>query len=300
MEDENPEVRTEAVTLLRALTRAHFGFAVFDFEEKQQAAIKRWRNALDSGSISTAESLQLGVRRSNLPLGHTLLAHGYRGGVKELDPTGQVVWDFSIKGAWAAERLRNGNTLVASYSERRIMEVDTEGEEVWSFKTPNLNARELWNGNILVAAYSDQRIIEVDRKQNEVVWEFAAQNSVHDAVAVGKDRILFVWKQGVREIKRSGEIVWEWIGTEDQSKLYGVQRLDNGNTLIADYGLGRVVEVARNKEVVWEIAVSRPSDAFRLPNGNTLITTSREHIEVTPQKEKVWIWPGARSGSARR
>lgn len=298
MADEDPDIRSKSVQLLREVTGAQFGFAVYDTEEDRLEALKRWRNALASGSAKLIEPVAV-----DTPLitdGHTLLAHGYRGGVKEVDPTGQVLWDFSVKGAWSAERLPNGNTLIASYSERRLIEVDRKGEEVWEFKTPNLNARPMPNGNILVAGHSDQRIFELRRKDSEVVWEYDAGENVLDAQWLKNDHILYAWEGGVREIKRNGDVVWQWLAPENGSKYYGVQRLANGNTLIADYGAGRVFELSFEKAIIWEYSVSRPSDAFRLPNGNTLITTSRDHREITPVKETIWTWPGARSGSARR
>jgi hypothetical protein len=64
--------------------------------------------------------------------------------------------------------------------------------------------------------------------------------------------------------------------------------------------MSRVMELNAQHDVMWEMDVSRPSDAFRLPNGNTLITSSKEHLEVTPEREIIWRKSGARSGSARR
>ena len=65
------------------------------------------------------------------------------------------------------------------------------------------------------------------------------------------------------------EIVWEYSeGLEDVSY---VQRLENGNTLIADRGNNCVIEVTPDKKVAWKYEVNEPMFVQRLENGNTLI-----------------------------
>jgi outer membrane protein assembly factor BamB len=98
------------------------------------------------------------------------------------------------------------------------------------------------------------------------------------------------------------EIVWMWgrgelMGPHDGSVL------DNGHVLIFDNGLGRgwsrVVEVdPLSGRIVWEYKAPNPKDFYtasqgcnqRLPNGNTLITSSEqgEVFEVTPEGDVVW------------
>jgi uncharacterized protein (UPF0248 family) len=55
---------------------------------------------------------------------------------------------------------------------------------------------------------------------------------------------------------RSGEIVWEYKGVPPESFFSAdrgsAQRLPNGNTLITDSAEGRVIEVTKDGEVVWE------------------------------------------------
>ena len=300
LDSETAAIRGRAAEMLRAATNTHVDFAAYGSEDQRAKASKRWRDAFDAGTLKLFAEQGNTDDLSHIARGNTLLSKGYLEGVEEIDPAGQMVWSYSIRGAWSAERLANGNTLIASYSERRVIEVDADGNVVWEFNTPALNARWLPNKNILISTYSGRKVIEVRHKSQDVVWEYEAQDNVHDAIRLKNNNIVYVWKHGAREIKRNGDIVWEWLGALPKSKLYSVQRLTNGNTLLSDYGLGRVIEVAENQEIVWEYEVSRPSDAFRLPNGNTLITTSREHIEVTPTKQVIWTRLGARSGSARR
>lgn len=61
--------------------------------------------------------------------------------------------------------------------------------------------------------------------------------------------------------KKTAEIVWEYRETPDfYSNAYGsVKEMDNGNILINDGMSGRVFEVTREKEIVWEMTLSGES-----------------------------------------
>lgn len=98
------------------------------------------------------------------------------------------------------------------------------------------------------------------------------------------------------------KIVWMWgrgelMGPHDGSVL------DNGHVLVFDNGLGRrwsrVVEVdPLSGKIVWEYKAPKPRDFYtasrgsnqRLPNGNTLVTSSDqgELFEVTSKGDVVW------------
>ena len=75
--------------------------------------------------------------------------------------------------------------------------------------------------------------------------------------------------------------------------------LESGNVLISDLN-SRVIEVTRENKIVWEHAMQNPVDAFRLPNGNTLITDAARFIVITPDKKIVWEMTGCNYGTARR
>jgi len=68
-------------------------------------------------------------------------------------------------------------------------------------------------------------------------------------------------------------------------------RLENGNTLIADSRNNRVLEVDSGGRVVWSFkGLAFPFEADRLENGNTLIADNNHKrvIEVNPGGEIVW------------
>lgn len=82
-----------------------------------------------------------------------------------------------------------------------------------------------------------------------------------------------------------------WISTPHSAFV-----LNNGNILFADAYLNHVVEINRDKKVVWRYkqGLFSPMFARRLDNGNTLIADTHHHrvIEVTPDKQIVWEYIG--------
>ena len=102
----------------------------------------------------------------------------------------------------------------------------------------------------------------------------------------------------------AGEVVWAW-GADELEGPHDAQILPNGHVLIFDNGLkrkwSRVIEVdPATNEIVWSYTAPNKGDFFtlsrgsnqRLPNGNTLITSSEQAavFEVTPEGEVVWRW----------
>jgi hypothetical protein len=67
--------------------------------------------------------------------------------------------------------------------------------------------------------------------------------------------------------------------------------LANGNFLISDFNGKRVVEMARDKSIVWEQPTEQECfDSDRLPNGNTIFGCPNLVREVTPEHELVREW----------
>ncbi len=102
----------------------------------------------------------------------------------------------------------------------------------------------------------------------------------------------------VKEFNPSGEIVWQMT---DLKWPWKAQRLDNGNTLIADAGLNRVYEVNAEKQEVWAIENLGPekNELFdglgpvyvqRINNGNTLVSIrgTSQIVEFDSSGRVVW------------
>jgi hypothetical protein len=99
----------------------------------------------------------------------------------------------------------------------------------------------------------------------------------------------------VTEMTRDGRVVWRLIGLESP---VDAERLPSGNTLIAEAGKNRVIEVTPEGEIVWGVLVDSPYSARRLTNGNVLITSSATPsvvLEVTRDAEVVWSFDFTKS-----
>ena len=101
---------------------------------------------------------------------------------------------------------------------------------------------------------------------------------------------------GVREIDRKQNVVWDYVSQSPQ--VLAGERLTNGNTLLAEQGPSRIVEVNPKREVVSSLNVPNREEAFhrqlrlihRLKNGNVLAAIEAEGAarEVDPHGKVVW------------
>lgn len=123
-------------------------------------------------------------------------------------------------------------------------------------------------GQILVSIRELATILVVDVPSEEVVWatrgSWIAQ---HDAQVLPDGNILmfdnrghFERSEGISRIieidPRTTGVVWEYTGTAERplasTVRSSVQRLPNGNTLISESDGGRLLEVTRRGDIVWE------------------------------------------------
>jgi hypothetical protein len=105
------------------------------------------------------KSPHLQFRRVRLTKDGTYLAaHLDNGRVVEYDQNGKEIWSFATPGTWSATRLKNGNTLITSYHST-VLEVNPKGQVVWQFSEKDVTgfkcfifqeASRLANGNTVI------------------------------------------------------------------------------------------------------------------------------------------------------
>ncbi|RKZ41105.1 MAG: hypothetical protein DRQ49_06130 [Gammaproteobacteria bacterium] len=134
--------------------------------------------------------------------------------------------------------LKEGQVLVSMRNVDTIAVIDLDNERVvWATRGPwhwQHDPDFLSNGNMLIfdnlghrGKGGESRIIEFDPMTMEIIWQYTGDD---------KD-ILF------------------------SRTMSSQQRLPNGNTLITESKNGRILEVTREKEIVWEFLTP-----FRVPN----------------------------------
>lgn len=212
-----------------------------------------------------------------LPDGHLLLAvnkgKDHPGGaVVEVDREGKVV--FTFEGTQSevntVQPLENGRILLTEAGDRpRLLEVDRSGKilvdvplraQTKDHHLQTRMARKLANGHYLVPQLLDKVVREYD-PTGQVVWEAKTPNWPFTAIRLDDGNTLVSCTVGdlVVEFDPRGEVAWQ-VSNDDLpgrpiADACGVQRLPNGNTLIASYRAGgdavKLTEVTRDKTIVW-------------------------------------------------
>jgi outer membrane protein assembly factor BamB len=232
--------------------------------------------------------------------GNILITDQFNNRVIEIDPAGNIVWQFgngpgdtsakAIVGTNDAERVGN-LTLMAGTGippgatkncrsgcvDNRVILVDPGGNIVWQYgqfgvtgfgpnqlNTPVQNTY-LPSGNVLITDQGNQRIIEVRRSDNAILWQYG-ENGIAGS------------------------------GPNQLNNPNAAELLAHGNILISDENNNRAIEVTHTTPSVIVRTftalgtVSGVAFASRLPSGHTLLTDSNNSriVEVDAKDKPVW------------
>jgi len=199
--------------------------------------------------------------------------------ILEIDQNGNVVWDW-----YTYEHFDEFG--FSSEAKQIIYEQGLDWahtNSIQSLPANSLGDPNFKEGNILVSQRNTSIVFVIDRDTGDVVWRSGPDGGVslgqHHARLlssglVGADRILMFDNGGkscypmesrlhsrVIEVDPlNNQILWEYNGQHSGQNLFtffspfksGAQRLPNGNTLICEGNTGRIFEITREKEIVWE------------------------------------------------
>jgi len=136
-------------------------------------------------------------------------------------------------------------------------------------------------GDAMVCLRNQSLVLIVNPESEQVVWAASGPWDVpHDATPLDNGNVLIfdngyargttVGSRVVEFDPRSDEIVWQFAGNEQTSLRSDIracqQLLKNGNVLITESDQGRLLEVNRDGEVVWEFVVPTRGG----PNGDLI------------------------------
>ena len=170
--------------------------------------------------------------------------------VREVTPAGDIVWEWHFND-------------VAFHS--FPLAVDCERAE-WA----HANAVSPTNdGNVMVSFRHLDTIMIVDRETKDIIWQHRDRDwgHQHNCQMLPNGNITF-FSNGMNNLKqpltsrameldpKTKEIVWQYQDPRPWTfftpVMGGVQRLENGNTLICEALSGRVFEVSPDDEMVWD------------------------------------------------
>lgn len=242
-----------------------------------------------------------------LPNGNVLICWGDE--VREYDNNKKIIFSYKKSAPdnelGTAFRLDKGNTLITeSGKQPRLLELDQQGVVKISVpllpETDNVHmqtrmARKLASGNYLVPHLLAFKVKEYT-PEGAVVKTFhtdlpelggrTAENWPFTAIRLKNGNTVVSLTHGnkVVEMNPEGKIVWQVSNKDFQENLLqdpcGVQRLPNGNTVIASYGANkgiRLFEVDKKKNLVWSYSQFRVHD-FQI------LTTNGKFLKGSPLK----------------
>jgi HEAT repeat protein len=210
---------------------------------------------------------------------------------------GKQRWELpgSLGSPLDARLLPNGNILLSEYGSARVTERDKKGNIVWEMA--NLGnvccAQRLRNGNTLIASTS--QLIEVNKKKETV---FQIQGQTYYARKLRNNHIVYTSADQVVELDGTRK---EVARIRVQGCSWGsVDKLPNGNYLVAVYGGGRVAEVDKTGKEVWSVNIASPTLALRLRNGHTLVASTSTNTVAEFDRAGKQVWSQRTQGQAWR
>ena len=201
---------------------------------------------------------------------------------------------FLYAGEWQNQQMTDQNMYVVK-----------GGKIVWKFVMGYYgeygDATMLSNGNILFSRLSGATEITPSKK---VVWNYEAPpgTQVHTAQAIGTDRV-FICQNGlpakamiinIKTGRKEMEHVLPTVSLTDSNTIHGqfrhIRFTRDSTYLIANMGLGKVVEYNKEWKQIWSYDAPSAWAAVRLKNGNTLISGNQKGYvrEVNRKGETVW------------
>jgi len=185
------------------------------------------------------------------------------------------------------------------YSRGLVCIISEEGKLLWQYPAENCN--DLWvlpNGNLLFNTGKGVKEVTRDKK---VVFEYESKSEIYacQRLANGNTFVGECTSGQLLEITPTGQIIKRIKLLPDSVDgghgfMRNARKLDNGNYLVAHYGLDKVCEYTSAGLLIREIPITGgPHSVIRLPNGNTLIACSDHNgdpriVEIDKSGEIVW------------
>ena len=185
------------------------------------------------------------------------------------------------------------------YTQGKVFIISDKGEKLWEYPAPNCN--DLWvlpNGNLL---FNTGKGVKEVARNKDVVFSYESKSEVYacQRLSNGNTFIGECNSGFLLEVAPDGKIVKKISllpeGADGgHSFMRNARKLENGNYLVAHYGLDKVCEYDSVGRKVREIPITGgPHSVIRLPEGNTLIACSDHNGEprvVEVDKEGKIIW----------
>ena len=189
--------------------------------------------------------------------------------------------------------------LCSDYTQGIVCIISEGGKLLWQYPAERCN--DVWalpNGNILFNTGNGVKEVTRDKK---VVFSYQSKSEIYACQRLPNGNTFIGECNAGRllEIRPDGTIAKEIKLLPDSidgghSFMRNARKLENGNYLVAHYGLDKVCEYDSTGKVVTEIPIKGgPHSVIRLPDGNTFIACSDHNgeprvVEVNKSGTIVW------------
>jgi len=186
-----------------------------------------------------------------------------------------------------------GNVLITDQFNNRVIEVDRSKHIVWSFGSGNPSLCNPGPGTIIgtngAERLADGLTVIAGTGIPAGASSFLPGGCVDNRVIVVNQGDDIVWQYGQAGVTGSGP-------NQLNVPVFVIQ-LPNHHFLITDQGNNRIIEVNKEKHIVWSFgptsgpgALNSPNSAELLPNGHILIADENNNraIEITRSGKIVW------------
>lgn len=191
-----------------------------------------------------------------LPGGRLLVPEYYTSRVTERDRDGKILWESPrlAGNTVGAQRLPNGNTLIATMS--GVVEYNRAKEKVADFPNAGGTVHQAIrhrNGHTFILSGNSIIEYDIDRKQVRTVNIGALSGWGGFEILPNGNFLVAYYSQANKyaEIDKDGKTVWEHSTPFNPTR---VQRLRNGNTVVAGGNSLFVAEYDRDKKEIWKVA----------------------------------------------
>jgi HEAT repeat protein len=263
----------EVETYLRSLKGARLPIVPLGVDEAGRRKCREtwdaWWQAQSARVELAALARPVGIQRY---LGYVLLVMPDSGQIMELGADHKPRWQQQgLQNPNDAQALPGDRFIVAESNASRVSERNQKNEIIWE-KQVNwpMGCQRLPNGNTFITTRN--QLLEVDRNGKEVHSINRNFNDVLVAQKLRDGHIVCLTQNGMcLKLDATGKEVKSFrVGQTFNSTL---DVLSNGNILIPQMWMNKVIEYDSDGKQVWETTIQQPSAAFRLSNGNTLVST---------------------------
>jgi hypothetical protein len=215
--------------------------------------------------------------------------NGVSGSVLELNAKGEVIWRIdSLQQPVDAAVVGTDRVLIAEQHSHQVTERDFSGKVHWRMQVMMpVGVQVLPNGHTFVTARN--QLLELDEKHNPVFDHKRAPADINAAQKLRSGEVVFLTNAGLCiRLDAQGKVVKEFPTVRMYYDLGQVEVLSNARILLTQRD--EVAEYTADGHKEWSAAYSWPSSAQRLPNGNTLVASTRTErvAELDRKGQSVW------------